>query len=89
MRGLSGSATDTFAGETIGATTVIIKYTHAGDIDLNGVIDGDDYFWLDSHVLQSGAVFGYFNGDLDLNGKLNGDDYFWIDSNILSQGAPL
>ena len=25
-------------------------YTYVGDIDLDGDIDGDDYFWIDSNI---------------------------------------
>ena len=87
--GLSGSETALWNDEVVDATTVIVKYTYAGDIDLNGHLDGDDYFYLDSYVLQSGSTFGYSFGDLNLDGELNGDDYWWIDSQILSQGPPL
>jgi hypothetical protein len=87
--GLSGNATANWNGVTVDATAVIVKYTYAGDIDLNGELNGDDYFYIDSHVLQSGSVFGYDVGDIDLNGVIDGDDYFWIDSNITAQGGPL
>ena len=81
--GLSGSQTTSWGGKTVDATSVIIKYTWGGDADLDGDLDGDDYFYLDSHVLQTGTVFGFNNGDYNLDGELNGDDYWIIDSNIL------
>ena len=87
--GLTGSATDMFNGETVSAASVIVKYTYMGDVDADGDIDGDDYFRIDSFVLQSGSTFGYFFGDLNLDGEINGDDYFCLDSEILSQGPPL
>ena len=83
----SGGPTQLWSGQTVDATTVLLKYTYVGDLDLNGELNGDDYFYLDSHVLQSGSVFGYHNGDIDLNGEINGDDYFWLDSNILAAQA--
>jgi len=56
--------------------------------DSSAVPNGDDYFFIDSNVQQSGNVFGFHNGDFDYNGEINGDDYFIIDSNILSaQGS--
>ena len=70
---------------------VAIMYTWGGDANLDGQLNGDDYFAIDSHVLQSGAVFGFHNGDFDYNGEINGDDYFILDSNILfaqSSGGP-
>ena len=88
--GISGSDTGVWQGQTVDATTVLVKFSYTGDVDLNGQLDGDDYFYLDSNILQSGMVFGHHVGDFDLNGELNGDDYFLIDSNILqSQGEIL
>jgi hypothetical protein len=66
-----------------------VKYTYSGDIDLNGEINGDDYFFIDSNVVNSGSVFGYDAGDINFDGEINGDDYFWLDSQITSQGPPL
>jgi hypothetical protein len=45
-------------------------------------LNGDDYFYIDSNILQNGVVFGFHNGDFDYNGTIDGDDYFIIDSNI-------
>ena len=81
--GVGAGATDLWNGETVDSTTVIIKYTFSGDADLNGELNGDDYFYIDSHVLQSGTVFGFNVGDFDLNGEINGDDYFLLDAYIL------
>ena len=81
--GISGSETGMYGGESVDATTVIVKYTWSGDANLDGELNGDDYFAIDSHILQNGSVFGFGIGDFDLNGELNGDDYFLIDSNIL------
>ncbi|HYO09268.1 MAG TPA: autotransporter-associated beta strand repeat-containing protein [Tepidisphaeraceae bacterium] len=60
---------------------LIVMFTYGGDADLNGKLDGDDYFAIDSSVNTPGAR-GWVNGDFDYNGKINGDDYFIIDSNI-------
>ena len=87
--GLSGFDTATFSGETVDATTILFKYTFGGDADLNGELNGDDYFYLDAHILQSGTVFGYTVGDFDYNGELNGDDYFILDSNILQAAGQI
>ena len=53
-----------------------------GDANLDGTLNGDDYFQIDSHFNQDGTVFGYYNGDFNYDGAINGDDYFIIDSNI-------
>src|SRR5439155_15338672 len=76
-----GVANSTWSGQDIGAGDVLVMYTYGGDANLDGLVNGDDYFQIDSHVNQSGAV-GYFNGDFNYDGAINGDDYFIIDSNI-------
>jgi hypothetical protein len=62
---------------------VLIKYTWGGDANLDGQLNGDDYFFIDSNVVNNGVVFGYQSGDFDYNGAIDGDDYFIIDSNIV------
>ena len=85
---ISGSATTSWSGQTVDASSTLVKYTWGGDADLNGELNGDDYFYIDSHILQSGSVFGFHNGDFNYDGEINGDDYFILDSNILfAQGS--
>ena len=62
----------------------MVMYTYGGDADLNGVINGDDYFRLDRSVNLAGAT-GWANGDFNYDGAVNGDDYFIIDSNVNNQ----
>jgi hypothetical protein len=58
---------------------VVIRSARPGDANLDGVIDGDDFFMIDSgYTSQAG---GYANGDFDYNGRVDADDYFRIDSN--------
>jgi hypothetical protein len=87
--GIDAAETAIYNGVTVDGSSVIVKYTYLGDIDLSGEINGDDYFFIDSNVINSGSVFGYAAGDVNLDGEINGDDYFWLDSQIVSQGAPL
>lgn len=72
-----------FGGVSLNASDVLVMYTWGGDADLNGELNGDDYFAIDSHVRQSGSVFGFHKGDFNYDGAINGDDYFILDSNIL------
>ena len=59
-----------------------------GDGDLDGRIDGSDYFRLDHGHLASGR--GYPAGDINHDGRIDGDDYFLIDAAFLTQNqAPL
>ena len=81
--------TTMWRGQLVDGTTVLAAYTWGGDANLDGELNGDDYFAIDSNVLQSGSVFGYTKGDFNYDGEINGDDYFVLDSNILqAQGSP-
>src|SRR2546423_12949700 len=70
-----------FHGISVLPSDALVGYTWGGDANLDGVLNGDDYFAIDSHFNQSGTVFGYANGDFNYDGDINGDDYFIIDSN--------
>jgi hypothetical protein len=85
--GLGPTDTDVFAGHTINGDSTVVMYTWGGDANLDGTINGDDYFAIDSNILAQ--VPGYHNGDFDYNGEINGDDYFIIDANItFAQSLP-
>jgi hypothetical protein len=62
-------------------------YTYAGDANLDGKINIDDYGRIDGNVASSGSVFGWDKGDFNHDGKINIDDYGIIDGNINRQGA--
>jgi autotransporter-associated beta strand protein len=84
---ISGLQTASWGGQTIDATAVIVRYTYAGDANLDGFISGDDYSSIDFNVSTPGAS-GYWNGDFNYDGIISGDDYSTIDFNIGAQGAP-
>ena len=77
----SGYAGGTFGGLPVASGDALVMYTWGGDANLDGTLNGDDYFQIDSHFNQDGTIFGYFNGDFNYDGSINGDDYFIIDSN--------
>jgi len=66
---------------------ILAKYTWNGDANLDGVVNADDYFQIDtSYITQIG---GWYNGDFNYDGIVNADDYFLIDSAFLGQTGPL
>ncbi len=75
--GVAGSA---WYGEPVSSGDALVMYTWGGDADLNGSLDGDDYFFIDANIVAQEP--GFHNGDFDYNGVIDGDDYFIIDSNI-------
>ncbi|MGE5609051.1 MAG: CAP domain-containing protein [Bacillota bacterium] len=72
-----------FAGEAVGMNDILVKYTWNGDVTLDGKVDGDDYFLVDSGFI--GQLRGYRNGDLNFDGVVDGDDYFLMDSAFMAQ----
>src|SRR5204863_4092071 len=52
-----------FNGVFVSASDMLVMFTYGGDANLDGILNGDDYFQIDSHFNQAGLVFGYFNGD--------------------------
>jgi hypothetical protein len=86
--GLTGAQTALFSGQTVDATTVLVKYTYAGDANLDGAIDAGDYGAIDNFV-QTPAARGYFNGDFNHDGFIDAGDYGIIDNNVQGQGARL
>lgn len=80
-------ATATWNSETVTGTSVLVKYTHAGDFTLDGTINGDDYAMIDAGF--SALASGYVRGDITLDGKVNADDYFWMDLDYSSKGSQL
>ena len=69
------------------ATDVLVKYTYAGDANLDGKVDGSDYSRIDSAAL-TGAT-GWFNGDFNYDGFVNGSDYTLMDNAFNIQGGTL
>ena len=80
-------AAATFSGESIDATSVLIKYTYFGDADFNGVVNFDDYARIDGGF--SNARTGWLNGDFNGDGIVNFDDYALIDQAFNTQAAAL
>jgi hypothetical protein len=77
----------TFDGISVDATAVLVKFTYAGDANLDGKINIDDYGHIDTSIGVGRT--GWFNGDFNYDGQINIDDYGIIDVNIGTQGPPL
>ena len=75
-------------GVTVDDTTVLVKYTYTGDLNLDGLIDGADYGIIDNYV-QFPGTDGYANGDFNYDGVIDGADYGLIDNAIQFQGDAL
>lgn len=77
----------TFSGQAVDENSVLVKFTYNGDANLDGLINADDYFQVDSGYITQAR--GWFNGDFTYDGRIDADDYFLIDSAFIAQGAVL
>ena len=55
----------------------------AGDADHNGVIDFDDYAFIDNGF--NNGLTGFGNGDFNYDGAIDFDDYAIIDNAFINQ----
>jgi hypothetical protein len=85
---LSGNELGHFDGELVDATTVLIKYTYAGDANMDGLIDASDYGVIDNYFQFPGTT-GVENGDFNFDGVIDAGDYGLIDNSFQLQGLPL
>jgi hypothetical protein len=86
VKGIPAAATAVWAGRTVTGSDTLIMYTYAGDANLDGKINVDDYGKIDFGI--GIGLTGWINGDFNYDGKLNVDDYGIIDFNVGIQGAP-
>jgi hypothetical protein len=75
-----------FKGQSIDATSMLIRYTYAGDANLDGKVNA-----LDFNALASGFGTGstWLNGDFDYDGAVTSADFSALATNFnLSLSAP-
>jgi hypothetical protein len=77
--------TGTWFGQSVSGSDTLIMYTYAGDFDLNGVVNADDYFVIDSNYNKPAPSLNYARGDLNYDGRIDGDDYAGIDASFTAQ----
>jgi hypothetical protein len=63
----------TFAGQTVDATSALIRYTLAGDANLDQIVDTIDFNFLAAHFAQS--YQGWAQGDFDYNTVVDTSDF--------------
>jgi hypothetical protein len=86
--GLSGSQTGTFAGQTVDATTVLVKYTLAADADLDGAVGFADLTRLAQNY-NSSAGGSWAGGDFNYDGRIDFADLVILAQNYNKGDAPL
>jgi hypothetical protein len=76
-----------FDGFAVSPTDVLVKYTWNGDVNLNGVVNFDDYVRID--IGFNTGLSGWANGDFNYSGSVNFDDYVLIDIAFNTQSGTL
>ena len=62
-----------FSGQTVDATSALVKFTYYGDLDLDGDVDMTDANTLESNFGKTGAI--WTDGDLNYDGTVNTADF--------------
>ena len=83
--GLGNPLVTAFDGQAVTNTDVLVKYTFAGDANLDGVVNGSDYTLIDNGF--NAGLTGWRNGDFNYDGVINGDDYVLIDNAFNMEGS--
>jgi hypothetical protein len=78
---------DSFEGQSVSDSDVLVKYTYYGDTNLDGKVDGSDYSRIDNGYLMH--LTGWSNGDFNYDGVIDGSDYTLIDNAFNTQGAQI
>jgi hypothetical protein len=75
----------------VALTDVVVKYTYAGDANLDGFISSADYDVIDFYYLfpELADPMGWWNGDYNYDGMISSADYDLIDYAFLFQGGTL
>jgi hypothetical protein len=87
LAALAAPSAGTFDGVSVSPSDVVIKYTYAGDANLDGTVNGDDYSLID-HGYSTHAT-GWANGDFTYDGAINIADYALTDNAYATQGMSL
>ncbi|MBC7782938.1 MAG: hypothetical protein H7144_03785 [Burkholderiales bacterium] len=70
------------------AKSILVKYTWAGDANLDGAVNGSDYALADNGYSSAG-LSSWFYGDFDYDGITTGSDYALADTGFSSQTGVL
>jgi autotransporter-associated beta strand protein len=81
----------TFGGQAVDTSSILVRYTWWGDMNLDGVVDYNDVSILVYYYYHTpgGDKMGWQTGDLNYDGVMNYDDVSLMVYGYYHQGAPL
>ncbi len=83
----SATSYPSWQGVPVDSTALLIKYTYAGDTDLNGAVNGNDLANLLAGL--NGGLSGWVNGDANYDGDVTPADQALLLAALQGQGSPL
>ena len=74
-------------GVTLSGNELLLIYTYLGDVNFDGMVNADDYGFLDNLTAEGyyDLSAGWFFGDINFDGMVNADDYGFLD-NLTADG---
>jgi hypothetical protein len=85
---LSGTQTATFQGQTVDATSVLVRYTLTGDVSLDGAVNFNDLIRLAQNYNVTDGTRSWTTGDFTFDGKVDFADLVLLAQNY-NQAIPL
>jgi autotransporter-associated beta strand protein len=70
----NGTTGPLFSGQSVDATTVLVKFTHRVDLDLDGVVSGNDAAVFNGAFSEGDSGATWATGDLDYDGGWSSND---------------
>src|SRR5262249_2477331 len=71
-----------FMGQAVDSTTVLVRYTLAGDSNLDGVVNAIDFGAISSNFGGNGKI--WTQGDFNYDGNVNSMDFDFVAANFAS-----
>jgi hypothetical protein len=70
----NGTTGPLFAGQSVDNTTVLIKFTHRVDLDLDGLVTGNDASVFNNNYDEGNGIATWQTGDMDYDGVWTSND---------------
>jgi hypothetical protein len=84
LLGISGAQTGSFAGVTVDANSVLVRWTRLGDADLDGRVTFTDFQRLERGFGKAG---GWWSGDFNYDGVVDRADFMILYQNFGEEAA--
>jgi hypothetical protein len=77
----AGYANGTFSGQSVDADAVLVRYTLAGDSNIDGKVDLTDFTYLAANFNKQGTA-NWLQGDYNYDGNVDLSDFTYLAANF-------